>query len=367
MGGFYGLQGSPQEYDGMQIMPSGRERWGNDVISQDHHYLKADITLTLMDIWILNPAVVRSFTWCPYFPIDHDPMPPGVADVLRFAHTPIVYSKFGQRMAENEGFKVEYVPHAVDTKIFKPMDKSAARAELGISEDTFLVGIVAANKGAPSRKCFDQQIRAFKMLYEKHKDCMLYIHTDFVGNGGVNVGRLIALSGLPTKVIAQPDQYKYKRGWLQNDYLQLMYSAMDVLSNASKGEGFGLTTIEAQACGTPPIVTGATASPELVPDNVGWVVSVDEDDKYFSQNSYQFTPKVSLIYEALEAAYQESETKRSKRKALARKNALLYDADHVTATYWKPVLEKIAAKLEIEGDRKKIVTIPTMKEAAVDK
>ena len=54
--------------------------------------------------------------------------------------------------------------------------------------------------------------------------------------------------------------------------LASLYSAADVVLNLSCEETFGLTTVEGFACGTPGIVLRATASPELVTPETGFVV-----------------------------------------------------------------------------------------------
>ena len=51
-----------------------------------------------------------------------------------------------------------------------------------------------------------------------------------------------------------------------------LYSASDLFLNLSVEETFGLTTAEALACGVPTIVYNATASPELVNEDTGFVV-----------------------------------------------------------------------------------------------
>lgn len=54
--------------------------------------------------------------------------------------------------------------------------------------------------------------------------------------------------------------------------LVFYYSIANVVLNLSREETFGLTTVEGMACGTPSIVYNATASPELVNDQSGFVV-----------------------------------------------------------------------------------------------
>ena len=60
--------------------------------------------------------------------------------------------------------------------------------------------------------------------------------------------------------------------------LAKFYSAADVCVNTTQHETFGLVTAEAMACGTPVIVYNNTASPELVGEGCGVVIS--KDDKY---------------------------------------------------------------------------------------
>lgn len=55
-----------------------------------------------------------------------------------------------------------------------------------------------------------------------------------------------------------------------------IYSASDVYFNPSLEETFGLTTVESLSCGTPVIVYNATASPELLSENTGYVVDVHD-------------------------------------------------------------------------------------------
>lgn len=54
--------------------------------------------------------------------------------------------------------------------------------------------------------------------------------------------------------------------------LVLLYSRADVLLNLSYQETFGMTTVEAMACGTPVIVYNSTASPELINKKTGIIV-----------------------------------------------------------------------------------------------
>src|SRR4029077_13330101 len=96
-----------------------------------------------------------------------------------------------------------YVPHGVDRTLFRPRprDKAAIRAELGIPEDAFLVGMVAANKATPSlpRKGFPQAWVAFSRFAAQHEDAWLYAHTEAepAPGAGLSLEKLTLATGCP--------------------------------------------------------------------------------------------------------------------------------------------------------------------------
>ncbi|MCZ2484739.1 glycosyltransferase [Aquirufa antheringensis] len=61
--------------------------------------------------------------------------------------------------------------------------------------------------------------------------------------------------------------------------LQQYYSFADLYINFSSEESFGLTTIEALACGTPALVYNSTASPELINSETGFIVEKGDISK----------------------------------------------------------------------------------------
>jgi glycosyltransferase involved in cell wall biosynthesis len=114
----------------------------------------------------------------------------------------------------------------------------------------------------------------------------------------------------------------------------MIYSSFDVFLGTSMGEGFGIPTVEAQACGVPVIVSDFAASAELVGD--GWKIN-GQPIWDAPQQSWFFVPYVSEIVNALEDAY-----KREKGVSLkALEFAEEFRADKVFTKYWKPTLKAI--------------------------
>jgi glycosyltransferase involved in cell wall biosynthesis len=348
----YGLEGAGSDWGGIKVFARGAEAYSNDVAPaqmQEWHQQHPDtkpLLITLYDVWVFKGPQWDNWPIVSWVPIDHAPCPPQVAAwCARDNVTPFAMSKFGQKALADLGIESIYVPHAVDTKVFKPTlhlvdaDGSAitGRQLMNVTDDQFVVMFGAANKGVyPTRKAFAENLIAFKMFAERHDDAVIYLHTEAHGAmGGINLADLLDAVALRKDQVRIVDQYAY-RAPLGADYLAACYTAADVFLACSKGEGFGIHVPEAQACGTPVIVSDFTAQPELVGD--GWVVD-GQPDWDPMQRSWWITPNIGTIVEALEAAYQRK--RGTSHRAVEWAQAL--DCDRVFDEFWRPALRAVTA------------------------
>ena len=348
---FFGIDpySAPINWGGIEIMGRGFHPYGLDVLVARAKTIKADIVLTLLDAWIFDVMQMKELRWTPWFPIDHEPVPPAVLEKVRYAFSRIVYSKFAMKQMEEHDLDCHYVPHGTDTQLFKPIvegERQQAHTYIGLPDDSFIVGMVAANKGYPSRKAFEENIAAFKMLADKHKDAVLFLQT-WTGEGGndcVNLLEYCRAIGLQLgKNVFFCDQVANTMGGFPDNYMVLLYNSFDVLLSVSRGEGFGIPILEAQACGTPVITGDWTSMSEITFS--GWKVSKEEATKDFTrQLSYQYLPKVEAIYGRLEAAYLMRGNLEYRRRA--REGAEKYDMRKIAEKHWKPTLEAIAGRIE---------------------
>lgn len=337
---YHGLRGSRLNAGPVRILPGGNDAWGNDVLELHYESIKPDVLLTLMDIWVLEPEVIASLPLACWTPVDHEPLPPAVETLLRFCKYPIAMSRFGEQMMRAKGLDPFYVPHGVDTDVFTPGDRAAARDAMGMEQGAFMACCVAANKGNPSRKNLDLLLKAWAQFSLARPDARLYLHTDAEGEqNGLHLPYLLKLYEIDPKTVVFPNLYQMQQGGYPPSYLNQLYNAADVFVLPSSGEGFGIPIVEAQASGCPVIVTDFSAMPELCFS--GWLVSIDDDNLHLTmQNSQQARPDVSEICDVLDAAFEEY--RHPGYRLNARDGAMAYDARRVLERHMLPVLECIA-------------------------
>lgn len=345
----YGLEGSQSTLTlaGKQIphYPRGLDIYSRDAIPshvqhfrQQHPDLK-HVLFTLYDAWVYNTLEYEDeiVSWVP---IDHITAPPGVMQFLKRPNvTPVTMSPFGQKTLEEQGIESVYIPHGIDTKTYyhDPMYKGVHMREyMGVPEDAFLVGMVAANKanGQIHRKAYAENLLAFAMHLKKYPNSYLYIHSEPTSAmGGFNLAVLLKMVGIPKENVLLPNTYEYRTG-LDEEYMRAAYSAFDVLLSTSYGEGFGIPTVEAQACSTRVITSNFAASPDLASED-SWKV----DGQPFwdePQASFFAIPSLNKIILSLEEAYHN----RGPSK-IAAEFAQQFDVDHVWQWRWMPFLKGI--------------------------
>jgi len=339
----FGLEGNistiETKHGKIKHYPRGYTLYSGDVLNLHHTDFLAgrdipNAILTLYDAWVYADAPkVEELKFWSWTPVDHISVPPRV---MQWAKRPnvktIAMSPFGQKQFENLGIDSTYIPHAIDTSIYKP-HKSQKEA-IGIPEDAFLIGMVAANKanGSIHRKAFAENILAFALFRKDNPNSYLYIHSDpSKVFGGFDLPNLMKAVGLPKDSVIFPDPVKHRYGYTPQE-MAVIYSTMDVLLHASYGEGFGVPAIEAQACGTRVIGSSWAATPDLLGDD-SWTV---EGQPFWdeAQASFFMIPLIPSIIGAL----READKNRGHSEASVE-FAKQFDADTVWRKYWQPFIK----------------------------
>jgi glycosyltransferase involved in cell wall biosynthesis len=339
---YFGLEGGIVELNGLRIYPKLAMPWGEDGCMASGQDWKADITVCFQDSWVMDEGALGKINrYTPYVPIDHDPVPPGVLSKMRFAYRIITYSKFGQQALWDKGFNSTYIPHGVDTTVFRPLDTAAMRQKFGVAPDKYIIGMIADNKDNPPRKQFQRIMDAFAEFKKKHNEAAMYFHAIENQAGGFPILQYANNLGIQNDIFLTPP-YQLAIKTPPSMVAEVM-NMFDALVCTSAGEGFGMPITEIQACGRPAIVTDWTAMPELIVDGLtGYKVPVGY--KRFSPLlSFVADPEPKDIYEAMEKTYLMDKEKT--RKACTANILANYDILKLVKNSWNPFFEQVQADI----------------------
>lgn len=352
---FWGQEGCPavvpsliEDRSAIPVYPKAMHAYGLDVWQQHYDHFKADVLLSLVDAWVLDPSTIRPDTrWAPYYPVDMDPFSIAVRRNVQAAWERVCMSLYGQQVCADAGVEAAYAPHAYDDGFYYPdLDARKEWREANGVADKYVVGIVAANKGQPARKSWPQQIEAFAEFHKHHPDSVLYVHTTLGARGemgGVNLPEVFEHFQLPDGAVKWCDQYQWVLGH-PDHHMRRVYNGLDVLLNVSMGEGFGVPIVEAQACGTPVIAGDWTSMPELV--RTGWLVDKRDSLRWWTPlAAFQYIPQPAAITDQLREAYEAGEQPRSEVSAKVAE----YEILPVLDAHWRPLLERWQKRIDDEG------------------
>jgi len=248
-------------------LSGGPKPYAQDLIVPYINKYKPDVFVILLDTfmmfpWLLNMDFAPAKTIF-YFPSDGGGgLPLGCENILKKVNYPVAMARYGKRQSKNlYNIDTKYIPHAVNVQDFYPLtkeEKEKCKAKFGL-QGKFVVGVVQRNQG---RKMPDRMIKTFAMFCKKHEDAVLFLHTDPRDVAApFDLIQLINRYQLNNRVIFSG--MKFFDGFDYKDMNQV-YNAMDVFFLTTSGEGFGVPTIEAAACGIPSAVTDYTTTQELL-------------------------------------------------------------------------------------------------------
>ncbi len=147
--------------------------------------------------------------------------------------------------------KCRMIPPGYDDNRFFPVGASTERAlrhRFGFDGPVVMaIGRLARNKG------YDLLIRAFELVAERNPEVVLYLAVGGERSNSAEKATLRELEGLVAELGLQ--QRVRFGAFIPDEELADYFRAADVFVLSSRYEPFGMTAIEAMACGTPTVVT----------------------------------------------------------------------------------------------------------------
>ncbi len=171
---------------------------------------------------------------------------------------------------------IEVIPNGIDTSFFCYRD--GINCSL-LPQNKFVILGVAVGWAFGDRKGLDDYIKLSKLLREDEIICLVGMSQELAAKMPPNI---IGIERINNKSIMRD-----------------IYSTSDVLLSLSKAETFGMTIVEAQACGTPAIVYDNTAPPSLIINERTGLVAKNND----VEDVYN---KIQIIKQKGKQSYRET-------------------------------------------------------------
>ena len=161
--------------------------------------------------------------------------------------------KFGEDYAD---WQIQYVPHGVSEKFYpiasdtEVNEIASIKKELGITDNKNF--ILFWNNRNIRRKNPGDVILAYKtfcdgLTKEEANNVVLLMHTTQIDPNGTDLPEVV-------KNICPDYDVRFTNSQFKTENLNQLYNIVDVTINMASNEGFGLTTCESIAAGTPIIV-----------------------------------------------------------------------------------------------------------------
>lgn len=216
---------------------------------------KVDVMICLQD---LGPTVLfeeRKQFHCATIacvPLHYSPIDTNLRKLLTLFTKVVALCSSAAELIQKINKNVAIIPHVVQFESTVTVPRETIRKRLNIPSNAFLFLVVAGNYEQSGRKSLDTTALAFQRVLESHPEAMLWIHSA-PGTQHYNLQQMLEQLELPAS------SYRVTFESLGRTELQKLYLTSDCLVSASKSEGFGLPTQEANLLGIPVIGTDVLA------------------------------------------------------------------------------------------------------------
>lgn len=206
------------------------------------------------------------------------------------------------------------VMHGIDTETFKPApDRVALRARLGLPEG-LLVGCYGRIRAQKGTDVFVQAMIATLSMQPQAEALVMGRATEGYGEFLQGLKSQVEKAGLATRIHFLPE--------VPVDQMADWYAALDLYVAPQRWEGFGLTPLEAMACGVPVVATRVGAFEELVEENRTGSLVAPDDSRALADAINMWLADPALLAGAGAAAREQTVQRHTIEKEAKALNAL---------------------------------------------
>jgi glycosyltransferase involved in cell wall biosynthesis len=168
-----------------------------------------------------------------------------------------------------QGHQVVSIPNAIDTDLFRPMDKQKAREAFQLPQDKQLL-LFGCQRITDERKGFRFLMEALQYIKQQHADQASNIELVVVGGEAENIREQVPFTILPVRYVSDPQK------------MVQLYNAVDIYVTPSLQDNLPNTIMEALACGIPCVGFKVGGIPEMIDHQENGYVAQYKDAEDFA-------------------------------------------------------------------------------------
>ena len=229
---------------------------------------------------------------------------------------------------------VEIIPYGTNPEIYKPVTQEP-------NEDFVFLSVNSWTGDEGDRKGTDLLVKAFDEEFKDEKvKLVLKIGTFWA----VNPDYMACIH----KILGHPNpNIVFQNDWVPEKELVTHYQKSDCFVSPTKGEAFGLTIINAMACGLPVIVTKDVNSGHMDfckgKDSVLWIDAptvAQGDPRFYAKGNMLAQPDLESLKKQMRFAFENKDE--------LKKNALVNSVEIRTKWTWKETARKLSESIALD-------------------
>jgi len=370
----------PRHKEYMSRVDNQFGRWRFEKVLLD---FKPDVVIDVRDYWMsayqaMSP-LRKFFHWILMPTVDSSPQQEEWIDTFLGADAIFTYSDWGAEvLKEQSSNKINYIDTAspgVDINVFKIKNRAEVKQQLGLSQDSIIIGSVMRNQ---KRKLIPELFSVFRKTLDKLQsdnspighNLYLYLHTSYPDMGW-DIPELLRQYRVANKVLftyicksckvtecsvfsgaqkvckrcmSKTMTFPSVTDGVTPETLSSIYNIFDLYIQYSICEGFGMPQVEAGACGVPIATVNYSAMCDIVKKLKAYPIKVRTLFKELETKALRAYPdNEDLSNYILDFINKPAPTRESLRHEIQELAHQYYNWD-IIAKKWEQYLDSLNAK-----------------------